>query len=460
MFSKNEILFGSYRILHCFQRGPDGGVFLVQHEEFLHKLFTLKTLKLSSKETEDLSSARFKNEISTTFELDHPNVVRSMGYHREANLVGLLLEYMPRGSMRDLINSQNKLSPGQTVYLIGEVLKGLHHIHANNIIHRDIRPENILFGLNGKVKIADFGDARAGATISTGRGITGKLDYLSPEYIKEGTLTEASDIYSLGVGLYELVSGTNPFTSDIPIRALAKRLTENVTPPHLIDSSIPKELSELIMKALEREPENRFKSSADFFQGLKDLTHKLSIEPIAFTPEPPPEIAALKLVEVSEELANEEGSQKSKSDSNTTSFIKQPEQGKTFSKKTFATGICLGLLLGGLLTYSSSGVLTTTANTARTMALATSPLPEGYYVLFLRDRSALTISDVSAYLSDQGYPLELRTIIDSENISFEVFLGPYESEEQAGQVKKLIEERETLTEAPEVVDFTKNQSQI
>lgn len=283
------------------------GVFLARHSDFPDQRCTIKAMKITESSVEDLTAKRFRNEILVTYELQHPNIIRSRGYHREGQIIGLVMEYLPFGSLRDMIASEQQPTDPQIVFLLKEVLNGLAEIHQNGIIHRDMRPENILFGKNNAIKITDFGDARMGATISTGSGITGKLEYLSPEYVRDGTLTESSDIYSLGICAYELVTGTKPYKAESPIRALAQRLTQEIVPPHEINSNCSEALSRLIVKAMAIDPSHRFINANEMHSALNELEKQSDFEAQPLVPEFPPNIPGAA---VEEKLSSNEAPKK------------------------------------------------------------------------------------------------------------------------------------------------------
>jgi len=302
LLNVGEIIFEHYEILHVFQRGPMDGVFLARHSDFPEQRCTIKAMKVTESSVEDLTAKRFRNEILVTYELQHPNIIRSRGYHRDGEMIGLVMEYLPFGNLRDLIDSGQKVSESQIVFLLKEVLNGLAEIHQGGIIHRDMRPENILFGKNNAIKITDFGDARVGATISTGSGITGKLEYLSPEYVRDGTLTETSDIYSLGICAYELATGTKPYEAESPIRALAQRLTQQITPPSEINPECSEEFSDMIVKAMAIEPTERFQTAIEMHKALNELEASAGFVAEPLAPENPPTIpGALAFEELSSE---------------------------------------------------------------------------------------------------------------------------------------------------------------
>jgi len=460
----NKIVFNHYEILHTFQRGPSCGVFLARHQDFPNKRFTLKILELNEENVEDLTAARFRNEILTTYELQHPNIIRSLGYQREGDLLGLILEYLPFGSLRDIIESEQRVETGEILYLIDNVLKGLSTIHAAGIIHRDIRPENILFGRDGKIKISDFGDARVGATISSGQGITGKLDYLSPEYIKEGILTESSDIYSFGIGLYELITKTNPFRAESPIRALAKRLTETIVPPHELIEGFPEPLSRLIVKALATDTEERFKTAHEMLQFSNVVSQHLGVQQKKLVPEFPPEISgalpfdqlellgesmsSLPSIDVTP-TSEKKGKQKSAQPTTKSSFANKVFPSKGLSSKNFvgdfknillkkkplviALGVGIGVILSSMFAFSSAKQDQTEVALGGGAqggedSLQLSPVSTGWYVQYLKGTDAFYISSVAENLAASDYSIKVQTELDQDQVSYYILIGPYSDE--------------------------------
>ena len=424
---------------------------------------------------ENLTAARFRNEILTTYELQHPNVVRSLGYQREGDMLGLILEYLPFGSLRDLIESEQRVETGEILYLIDNVLKGLSAVHAAGIIHRDLRPENILFGKDGRIKISDFGDARVGATISSGQGITGKLDYLSPEYIKEGNLTEASDIYSLGIGLYELITRTNPFKAESPIRALAKRLTEKITPPHELIPGFPEALSNFVVKALATDPDERFKTAHEMIQHNNMLAQHLGITFESLSPEFPPEIPGAipfdeldASTESSASLPTIDFSASTEKKSSRTA-TKSSFANKVFPEKNWAPsdlklwqklGIGVLAVLFGLVIASlfSTGEEQSLASQETPQAEEDSPsqaykIPTGWYVLYLRHTDPHYVSNIADNLSASDYRIQVQTELNGGSAYFNILIGPYENEPAANATLFHIQSSEEGQEGLELKYF-------
>ncbi len=475
MLEVGTIVFGHFEILHCFERGAQDGVFLARHQDFPDSPCTLKIMKLTESSIDDLSAKRFRNEILVTYELQHRNIIRSRGYHRDGQILGLEMEYLSLGSLRDLISSKQPVSAGQVVYLLGEALNGLSMIHQSGIIHRDVRPENVLFGSKGEIKITDFGAARVGATISTGSGITGKLEYLSPEYVKDGTLTPSSDIYSLGICAYELVTGRKPYKAESPIRALALRLTQEIVPPSEINPECPPELSDLIVTAMAVEPSHRFQSAGEMVQALNEFSINAGVKPELLMPKSPPKIAAIAnlgdgaasirpestLSGNASGLSKREQKKKKKQASKLVNkaFGQSPhtQSSGLFSIATLkalfgAFMVLLGLALFVLYYQSGQKASPKTPDKTTTNSSYDDPssvdeeefakgfaakVPPGYYVEYLASSSILEAADTSASLDEAGFPLQLQTILEGDYIMYRVYIGPFFNQEE---VDKSMEE--------------------
>jgi len=220
---------------------------------------------------------RFQREAESISTLSHDNVVTIFDVGEEDDLYYIVMEYIEGLTLKQLIQKEGRLSIERSLDIAKKIASALYHAHQNHIIHRDIKPQNILIGENGEVKVSDFGIARtmSSATITHTGSVLGSVHYLSPEQAKGGYTDEKTDIYSLGIVLYEMVTGSLPFFGDSPITVALKHLQEGFIFPRDINPNIPQSVENIILKALEKDPTKRYPSSK---QMLNDLETALNPE--------------------------------------------------------------------------------------------------------------------------------------------------------------------------------------
>lgn len=212
---------------------------------------------------------RFQLEARTVARLKHPNIVPVYDAGREADLVYIVMELLEGGSLKDLINREGPLSPERVIELLGQVASGLDYAHSNDLIHRDIKPGNILLNAQGQVKVTDFGLVKdISQTMMTGTGeILGTPPYMAPEQILSQDVTPQTDIYALGVVAYQMLTGERPFKGPDTLYA---HLHE--APPTLrkANPSVPMGLEPVVAKALAKTPTERYPSATAFVQALRE----------------------------------------------------------------------------------------------------------------------------------------------------------------------------------------------
>ena len=201
---------------------------------------------------------RFEREAKSAARLSHPHVVGVLDQGIDENgLAYLVMEYVPGRTLRDLLRERGTLTPRQALALLDAVVEGLAAAHDAGLIHRDVKPENVLLSEDGRIKIADFGLARA-VTTSTNTGtLVGTVAYLAPELVTGGGADERSDVYSAGIMLYELLTGSQPFTGDVPIQVAFQHVHGTVPPPSEACPGLAEDLDELVQWCTRPDPEDR-----------------------------------------------------------------------------------------------------------------------------------------------------------------------------------------------------------
>jgi eukaryotic-like serine/threonine-protein kinase len=263
------VLFGGrYEILGVLGQGGMGAVYKARDRE-LDRLIALKVIR-PELATDPAILQRFKQELILARNITHKNVVRIYDLGEAEGIRFISMEYVDGEDLRTLLRRKGKLSPKEAVPIIEQVCRALDAAHSEGVIHRDLKPQNVMREKNGRVVVMDFGLARslgeAGMT-QTG-AIVGTLEYMSPEQALGTSLDQRSDIFSVGLIFYELLTGKAPYEAETAIASLMKRTREQARSASDVDTSVPKSLSAIVGRCLEREPANRYHTSVELLQQL------------------------------------------------------------------------------------------------------------------------------------------------------------------------------------------------
>ncbi|GAC1390809.1 MAG: hypothetical protein NVS4B11_09840 [Ktedonobacteraceae bacterium] len=271
-------IVGHYRIVRPLGMGGTSMVFLAQDIN-LQRDVALKMFQPREGETQDFLR-RFAREARVVAQLDHPNILPVYDYGEEHDIAYLVMPQMLRGSLRDLLRTRSTLPAQEAIQIIGPILQALQYAHTRGLIHRDIKPGNMLFKADGTPMLSDFGLVKVTSTSSseatvimdetasmTGHAIAGTPDYMSPEQIT-GKVTPASDIYSMGVVLYEMLTGIRPFSAENYMSVLMKQMYERPRPLRDLNPQIPPALEAVVLHALEKEVSKRYQSPEALRQAL------------------------------------------------------------------------------------------------------------------------------------------------------------------------------------------------
>jgi serine/threonine-protein kinase len=216
--------------------------------------------------------SRFVQEARSAARLAHPNVVNVFDQGQDADMAYLVMEYLPGITLRDLLKDYGRLTPEQTLDILEAVLSGLAAAHKAGIVHRDVKPENVLLADDGRIKISDFGLARASNNnTATGKALLGTIAYLSPELVTRGVADARSDIYALGIMTFEMLTGEQPYVGDAPMQIAYQHANDTVPMPSSKVPSIPQELDELVLWATARDPEQRPRDARAMLDQLLDV---------------------------------------------------------------------------------------------------------------------------------------------------------------------------------------------
>jgi serine/threonine protein kinase/tetratricopeptide (TPR) repeat protein len=260
-----------YEIIEELGKGGMGRVYRAEDKKIKEEV-ALKLIRpdiASDKKTIE----RFSNELKMARKIAHRNVCRMYDLGEEKGTHYITMEYVPGEDLKSSIRRMGPLTAGKTLFIAKQVCEGLAEAHRLGVVHRDLKPQNIMIDKDGNARIMDFGIARS----VTGKGITGAgvmigtPEYMSPEQAEVKDVDQRSDIYSLGVILYEMVTGRVPFEGETPLGIAMKHKSEMPQDPREINSQIPEDLSRMILKCLEKEREKRYQSAGDVRSELENI---------------------------------------------------------------------------------------------------------------------------------------------------------------------------------------------
>jgi len=205
------------------------------------------------------AARRFQAEVTASYQVRHPHVLRSIDCIIYGRALAYIMEYAPGGDLRDLIDRGKEVPISTFIIMARQLASGLAAIHRNAIVHRDIKPENILFSAEGQIKIADFGISFSSqvSRITANGSLVGTINYMAPEYVKKGIFDPRADIFSLGILLYELLTGKHPYGYSRSLDELLEKMEKPIPSPLQLRADCPPRLSEVIMKTIEANPELR-----------------------------------------------------------------------------------------------------------------------------------------------------------------------------------------------------------
>ena len=245
----------------------------------LERRIALKVMHAHLSDDSNFQS-RFIQEARSAARLADPHVVNVFDQGQDGELAYLVMEYLPGITLRELMREQRRLTIPQTITIMDAVLSGLAAAHRGGIVHRDVKPENVLLAEDGRIKIGDFGLARATtANTATGAQLLGTIAYLAPELVTRGTADARSDIYALGIMLYEMLTGEQPYKGEQPMQIAFQHATESVPRPSVRNPAVPEPLDELVLWATERSPQERPDDAQAMLNRLREIEKQLGIAP-------------------------------------------------------------------------------------------------------------------------------------------------------------------------------------
>lgn len=258
MIDKGYLLGERYRIIDTLGEGGMANVYLAE-DIILQRKVAVKILRLDL-QNEPQTQARFQREALATSELSHPNIVSVLDVGTDHGLPYMVMEYVDGPDLKEYIRQNAPLDLHEVIRIMDQILSAVALAHKHNVIHRDLKPQNILMDKIGNIKIADFGIAVAlnQSSVTQTNSVMGSVHYMSPEQTRGGLVTKQSDIYSLGIILYELITGTVPFNGDTPVSIALKHAQEPIPSIRKKDQSVPQALENVVLKATAKDPRDRY----------------------------------------------------------------------------------------------------------------------------------------------------------------------------------------------------------
>ena len=267
MISSGMLINDRYEIIERIGSGGMADVFKA-NDTRLNRLVAVKILKQEFSNDKNFIT-RFKNEAQSAACLSHPNIVSVYDVGDDNGYHYIVMELVEGITLKKFIEKKGRLEVREAVGISIQIAQGMEAAHDNHIIHRDIKPQNIMISRDGKVKVADFGIAKVVSTNTFTQTTVGTVHYLSPEQARGGYSDERSDIYSLGVTLYEMLTGELPFGGDSDVTVALAHIQNEARPAREIVPSIPYSLDRVVQKCMQKHPENRYNSASDLIMDLK-----------------------------------------------------------------------------------------------------------------------------------------------------------------------------------------------
>jgi eukaryotic-like serine/threonine-protein kinase len=271
ILESGSILANRYEILEMLGLGGMGAVYKARDRE-LDRLIALKIIRPDLAKNPDLLQ-RFKQELLTARQVTHKNVIRIFDISEADNVKFITMEYVAGQDLRSLLDQKGKLPPEEAMQIISQICRGLEAAHSEGVIHRDLKPSNIMRDATGRIVIMDFGLARQNqadaVTCITQTGMMiGTLDYMSPEQAQGKTVDARSDLFTVGLISYELLTGNMPFKAESAVASLLRRTQERAKPVSEVDASVPRSISQIVSRCLEQDLEKRYQTAQEMLDDL------------------------------------------------------------------------------------------------------------------------------------------------------------------------------------------------
>ncbi|WP_458415294.1 Stk1 family PASTA domain-containing Ser/Thr kinase [Schinkia sp. CFF1] len=332
-------LSGRYKIIDIIGGGGMANVYLA-HDIILDRHVAVKVLKPEFSNDDEFIK-RFRREAHSATSLNHPNVVSIYDVGEEDNIYFIVMEYVEGKTLKQYIQQNKVISVEEAIDIMKQIAAAIEHAHQNQIVHRDIKPHNILIDLQGHVKVTDFGIAMAlsATSITQTNSVLGSVHYLSPEQARGGMANKKSDIYSLGVVMFELLTGRLPFSGESAISIALKHLQSETPSPKRWNPNIPQSVENIVLKATVKDPFRRYDSVTEMIHDLETaLDSNRRNEAKFIIPEDDEATKAIPII-TSEHKIEE---------SHDTIVLPLKKEKKKSKKKLIITLLLVALLIGGI----------------------------------------------------------------------------------------------------------------
>ena len=270
MLKTGMIIAERYEIVGKIGTGGMADVYKAMDHK-LNRFVAVKVLKPEFRE-DTTFIRKFRSEAQAAAGLTHPNIVNVFDVGDDGGVYYIVMELIEGITLKEYISKKGKLSIKEATSIAIQVSMGLEAAHSHGIVHRDVKPQNIIISTDGKVKVTDFGIARAASSNTISSNVMGSVHYSSPEQVRGGYSDEKSDIYSLGITLYEMVTGRVPFDGDTTVAIAIKHLQEEMVPPSVYTPDLPYSLEQIILKCTQKSVDRRYSRMEDV---IADLKHSL-----------------------------------------------------------------------------------------------------------------------------------------------------------------------------------------
>jgi serine/threonine-protein kinase len=289
---RDTVIDGRYRVLERLGSGGMADVYCAEDQQ-LGRRVALKLLYRRFAEDDEFVE-RFRREASSAAGLQHPNIVGVYDRGEWDGTYYIAMEFLDGRTLKQLVREHGPMPPDLAIDIVTQVLRAARFAHKRGVVHRDIKPHNVILDSEGRAKVTDFGIARAGASDMTETGsIMGTAQYLSPEQAQGEPVSARSDLYSIGILLYELLTGRVPFDAESPVTIALKQVTEAPVPPSELQPGISPALEAVVLRAMEKDPERRFADAGDFIAALEEaresptsVAREVRLEPYPMPGEP------------------------------------------------------------------------------------------------------------------------------------------------------------------------------
>jgi beta-lactam-binding protein with PASTA domain len=270
MVDPGTLIDGRYEVLSRIGSGGMGDVYLA-HDQLLGRQVAVKLLHHRFAEDQEFVE-RFRREASSAAGLSHPNVVAVFDRGEWDGTYYIAMEYLPGRSLKTIVREQGPIEPSLAIDIVIQILRAARFAHRRGIIHRDLTPHNVILDEEGRAKVTDFGIARAGASDMTLTGsIMGTAQYLSPEQAQGHAVNASSDLYAVGIVLYELLTGSVPFDGETAVTIALKQVSAVPAPPSALNPVVSADLDAVVLRALAKDPTQRFADAEEFIEALQQV---------------------------------------------------------------------------------------------------------------------------------------------------------------------------------------------